>query len=197
MSLYPRGTNAGRAGCDESRTSGSEGGPEKPTRRKTREGASVRPYTYLRVGRGWLYLVVFIDLFSRRVVGWALSSSLDHSIALRALQRAVAGRNPPAGLIIHSDRGVQYACTSFTKWLARHGFVQSMSRKGDCWDNAVVERFFRSLKSERTDHRLYRTREEARRDVIDYIEMFFNSRRKHSSLGYISPNEFEEFTMVA
>ena len=157
----------------------------------------VSDLTYLRVGRGWLYLVVFIDLFSRRVVGWALSSSLDHSIALRALQRAVAGRNPPAGLIIHSDRGVQYACTSFTKWLARHGFVQSMSRKGDCWDNAVVERFFRSLKSERTDHRLYRTREEARRDVIGYIEMFFNSRRKHSSLGYISPNEFEEFAMVA
>ena len=111
MSRYPRGMNAGRAGCDESRTSGSEGGPEKPTRRKTREGASVRPYTYLRVGGGWLYLAVFIDLYSRRVVGWALSSSLDHTVVLTALQRAVARRQPPPGLIIHSDRGVQYACT--------------------------------------------------------------------------------------
>jgi len=192
MSLYPRGTNAGRAGCDESRTSGSEGGPEKPTRRKTREGASVRPYTYLRVGRGWLYLVVFIDLFSRRVVGWALSSSLDHSIALRALQRAVAGRNPPAGLIIHSDRGVQYACTSFTKWLARHGFVQSMSRKGDCWDNAVAESFFHLLKTELTYHCRWLDYQAAHRDLFEYIEIFYNRERSHSTLDYLTPDQFEQ-----
>tara|TARA_B100000959_G_C14881773_1_gene582838 strand:- start:32 stop:904 length:873 start_codon:yes stop_codon:yes gene_type:complete len=152
----------------------------------------VSDLTYLRVGRGWLYLVVFIDLFSRRVVGWALSSSLDHSIALRALQRAVAGRNPPAGLIIHSDRGVQYACTSFTKWLARHGFVQSMSRKGDCWDNAVAESFFHLLKTELTYHCRWLDYQAAHRDLFEYIEIFYNRERSHSTLDYLTPDQFEQ-----
>ena len=105
----------------------------------------VSDLTYLSVGCGWLYLVVVIDLYSRRVVGWALSSALDHRVALVALQRAVAQRRPPRGLIIHSDRGVQYACTTFTNWVSKHGFVQSMSRKSDCWDNAVAESFFHLL----------------------------------------------------
>ena len=200
MSRYPLGTNTGRAGCGENRTSGSEGGPEKPTRRKTREGASVRPYTYLRVGGGtylrvgggWLYLVVFIDLYSRRVVGWALSSSLDHAVVLTALQRAVARRQPPPGLIIHSDRGVQYACTEFTQWLARHGFVQSMSRKGDCWDNAVAESFFHLLKSELAHHCRWLNYQASHRDLFEYIEIFYNRERSHSTLDYLSPDQFEQ-----
>ncbi len=153
--------------------------------------------TYLWTMQGWLYLAVVIDLYSRKVVGWSMSRWLRAELVHDALVMALWRRRPNSGLMHHSDRGSQYACEEYRKLLKRYGVVCSMSRKGDCWDNAVVERFFRSLKSERTDHRLYRTREEARRDVIDYIEMFFNSRRKHSSLGYISPNEFEEFAMVA
>ncbi len=153
--------------------------------------------TYLWTMQGWLYLAVVIDLYSRKVVGWSMSRWLRAELVHDALVMALWRRRPNSGLMHHSDRGSQYACEEYRKLLKRYGVVCSMSRKGDCWDNAVVERFFRSLKSERTNHRLYRTREEARRDVIDYIEMFFNSRRKHSSLGYISPNEFEEFTMVA
>ena len=153
--------------------------------------------TYLWTMQGWLYLAVVIDLYSRKVVGWSMSRWLRAELVHDALVMALWRRRPNSGLMHHCDRGSQYACEEYRKLLKRYGVVCSMSRKGDCWDNAVVERFFRSLKSERTDHRLYRTREEARRDVIDYIEMFFNSRRKHSSLGYISPNEFEEFAMVA
>ncbi len=153
--------------------------------------------TYLWTMQGWLYLAVVIDLYSRKVVGWSMSRWLRAELVHDALVMALWRRGPNSGLMHHSDRGSQYACEEYRKLLKRYGVVCSMSRKGDCWDNAVVERFFRSLKSERTNHRLYRTREEARRDVIDYIEMFFNSRRKHSSLGYISPNEFEEFAMVA
>ncbi len=122
----------------------------------------VSDLTYLRVGRGWLYLVVVIDLYSRRVVGWALISALDHRVALVALQRAVTQRHPPRGLIIHSDRGVQYACTAFTNWVSNHGFVQSMSRKGDCWDNAVAESFFHLLKTELTYHEHWLTRTKRR-----------------------------------
>ncbi len=153
--------------------------------------------TYLWTMQGWLYLAVVIDLYSRKVVGWSMSRWLRAEFVHDALVMALWRRRPNQGLMHHSDRGSQYACEEYRKLLQRYGVVCSMSRKGDCWDNAVVERFFRSLKSERTDHRLYRTRKEARLDVIDYIEMFFNSRWKHSSLGYINPNEFEEFTMVA
>ena len=153
--------------------------------------------TYLWTMQGWLYLAVVIDLYSRKVVGWSMSRWLRAELVYDALLMALWRRRPNSGLMHHSDRGSQYACEEYRKLLQRYGVVCSMSRKGDCWDNAVVERFFRSLKSEGIDHRLYRTRKEARHDVIDTIEMFFNSRRKHSSLGYISPNEFEEFTMVA
>jgi putative transposase len=108
---------------------------------------------------------------------------------------AVWRRRPTPGLIHHTDRGSQYASQAYQAILKRHDMVCSMSRKGDCWDNAVVERFFRSLKTERTNHRLYRTRDEAKQDMIDYIEMFYNSRRLHSYLGYLSPNEFESTGM--
>ncbi len=152
----------------------------------------VSDLTYLRVGRGWLYLVVFIDLYSRRVVGWALSSSLDHTVVLTALQRAVARRRPPRGLIIHSDRGVQYACTAFTKWIARRGFVQSMSRKGDCWDNAVAESFFHLLKTELTYHYRWLNYQAAHRSLFEYIEIFYNRERSHSTLNYVSPDQYEQ-----
>ncbi len=152
----------------------------------------VSDLTYLRVGRGWLYLVVFIDLYSRRVVGWALSSSLDHTVALTALQRAVARRRPPRGLIIHSDRGVQYACTDFTQWMTRHGFVQSMSRKGDCWDNAVAESFYHLLKTELAYHCRWLDYQAAHRSLFEYIEIFYNRERSHSTLDYLSPDQFEQ-----
>ena len=151
----------------------------------------VSDLTYLRAGRGWLYLVVFIDLYSRRVVGWALSSALDHRVALTALQRAVAQRRPPRGLIIHSDRGVQYACTAFAKWVTDHGFVQSMSRKGDCWDNAVAESFFHLLKTELTYHERWLDYQAAYASLFEYIEIFYNRERSHSTLDYATPAAFE------
>jgi putative transposase len=152
----------------------------------------VSDLTYLRVGRSWMYLVVFIDLYSRRVVGWALSTALDHRVALTALQRAVAQRRPPPGLIVHSDRGVQYACSGFTQWMVRHGFVQSMSRKGDCWDNAVAESFFHLLKTELTYHCHWLTYQAAHRSLFEYIEIFYNRERSHSTLDYATPDQFEQ-----
>jgi putative transposase len=152
----------------------------------------VSDLTYLSVGRGWLYLVVVIDLYSRRVVGWALSSALDHRVTLVALQRAVAQRRPPKGLIVHSDRGVQYACTAFTNWVSKHGFVQSMSRKGDCWDNAVAESFFHLLKTELTYHEYWLHYRAAYRSLFEYIEIFYNRERSHSTLDYATPVAFEK-----
>ncbi len=148
--------------------------------------------TYLWTMQGWLYLAVIIDLYSRKIVGWAMSNRMKSSLVEQALCMAYLHRRPGKGLIHHSDRGSQYAGTEYQKLLSRYGMICSMSRKGDCWDNAVVESFFRTLKTERTNGFLYRTRDEARSDVIDYIEMFYNSRRLHSSIGYNSPNDFEK-----
>jgi putative transposase len=153
--------------------------------------------SYLWTAEGWLYLAVVIDLYSRRVVGWSLANHLRVDLVKDALTMALWRRQPKAGLLHHSDRGSQYACQEYQALLVKHGIGCSMSRRGDCWDNAVVERFFGSLKRERTHHRLYPTRAEAKRDVIDYIEMFYNSRRRHSYLGYVSPMEFETRTAVA
>ena len=153
--------------------------------------------TYLWTDEGWLYLAVIIDLFSRRVVGWSLSSRMKVDLVRDALLMAIWRRKPGRGLIHHSDRGSQYACHEYQDILEEHGMIPSMSRKGDCWDNAVIERFFRSLKSERTNHRRYPTREAARQDVINYIEMFYNSRRLHLYLGYVSPVEYEKLAKVA
>jgi putative transposase len=150
----------------------------------------VSDLTYLRVGGGWLYLVVFIDLYSRRVVGWALRSCLNHTVVLTALQRA--RRQPPRGLVIHSDRGVQYACTDFTKRFARHSFMQSMSRKGDCWGNAVAESFFILLKTELVYHYRRLNHQAAQRSLFEYIEIFYNRKRGHSTLDYVSPAQFEQ-----
>lgn len=149
--------------------------------------------SYLWTREGWLYLAVVIDLYSRKVVGWSLGRRLTSGLACDALLMALWCRRPKKGqLIHHSDRGVQYASHAFRRLLKIHGIAGSMSRKGDCWDNAVVESFFGSLKSERVHWKNYQSREEARRDVVQYITMFYNSHRLHSYLGYQSPNNFEK-----
>jgi transposase InsO family protein len=153
--------------------------------------------TYLWTAEGWLFLAVVIDLFSRRVVGWALAAHMRVQLVEDALHMALGRRQPPAGLLHHSDRGSQYACLVYQKLLKEHNIRPSMSGKGDCWDNAPVERFFGSLKRERTDHVLYPTRQAAKADVIDYIEMFYNSNRRHSYLGYLSPLEYESRASAA
>ncbi len=148
--------------------------------------------TYVWTREGWLYLAVVIDLYARKVVGWAMGRRLTSTRVCDALHMALWRRRPPKGqLIHHSDRGVQYASRIFRTLLKAYGIQGSMSRKGDCWDNAVVESFFGSLKSERLHWRSYQTREEARGDIVDYIAMFYNSPRLHSYLGYQSPDAFE------
>ena len=153
--------------------------------------AWVTDMTYLWTAQGWLYLAVIIDLFSRRVVGWSMSERIDRKLALDALRMALAQRRPQPGLIHHSDRGSQYASADYQQLLARHGLRASMSRRGDCWDNAVAESFFASLKLELVYQIQWRTRAEARTAVFEYLELFYNRRRRHSSLGYLSPLEFE------
>ena len=150
--------------------------------------------TYVWTQEGWLYLAVVIDLFSRKVVGWSMGRRLKASLACDALQMGLWSRRPAkeGQLIHHSDRGVQYASRSFRQLLETNNIKGSMSRKGDCWDNAVVESFFGSLKSERIHWRHYQSREVARADIVEYITMFYNPRRLHSYLGYQSPDEFEK-----
>ena len=157
--------------------------------------AWVGDITYIWTREGWLYLAVILDLFSRKIVGWSMSNRMTTDFALEALRMAQWSRKPGKGLVHHTDRGSQYASGLYQKELKRYKMVCSMSRKGNCWDNAVAERFFRSLKSERTDYRKYATREEARQDILDYITMFYNSRRLHSYLGYMSPMKFEKMRM--
>ena len=159
--------------------------------------AWVGDMTYIWTSEGWLYLSTLLDLYSRKVVGWAMSSRIDTQLAKDALQMALGRRSPSVGLIHHTDRGSQYASHAYQGMLHQHGMVCSMSGKGDCLDNAVAERLFGSLKREWTSHRHYETRQEARDDIIEYIEMFYNSSRKHSYLGYISPNEYEEIDLAA
>jgi len=148
--------------------------------------------TYLSTREGWLYLAVFLDLFSRRVVGWAVGKTIDTRLVTSALSRAVARRSPKPGLVVHSDRGAQYASHEFKALLGRHQMVQSMSRKGDCWDNAVVESFFHSLKVEAIHGLDFHTRKEAEFEVFDYIERFYNKTRRHSYLGFQAPDVFEQ-----
>ena len=138
-----------------------------------------------------MYLAVIIDLFSRRVVGWSLSERLERGIALDALKMALQDRHPPQGLLHHSDRGSQYASHEYQELLAVHGIRSSMSRKGNCWDNAVAESFFATLKVELVYQSRWSTRTHARNEMFEYIELFYNRQRRHSALGYLSPNEFE------
>jgi transposase InsO family protein len=148
--------------------------------------------TYLWTQEGWVYLTVVIDLYSRRVVGWAMDRRMKKALVIRALMMAINLRQPPPGLIHHSDRGSQYASHAYQKLLRQHGMIPSMSRKGNCWDNAPVERFFSSLKREWTGDRLYRTRREAIADVREYVAMYYNSQRLHSTLGYKTPLDYEK-----
>jgi putative transposase len=147
--------------------------------------------TYIPTGTGWSYLAVLLDAFSRRVVGWAVGTQLTAALPLEALERAVQARQPPAGLLHHSDRGIQYACDAYQRALRTHSLEGSMSRRGDCWDNAVVESFFASLKVERLHERHFATVEHVRHEVEDYIERFYNRERRHSTLGYVSPVIYE------
>jgi putative transposase len=153
--------------------------------------AWVQDITYIWTSEGWLYLAVVIDLYSRKVVGWSMGSRMKAQLVCDALTMAIWQRKPKAGLIIHSDQGVQYASHQYRRILRTHGFVGSMSKKGCCWDNAVAESFFGSLKQERVHWRNYRTRYAAQQDVMNYITMWYNSQRMHSYLDYQSPNEFE------
>lgn len=151
----------------------------------------VADITYIRTGRGWSYLAAVMDLYSRKIVGWAMAQSMPADLVCAALQMAIAQRNPSPGLIVHSDRGCQYASDAHSALLARHGLRASMSRKANCWDNAVMERFFLNLKMERVWQRDYANHAEAIRDVADYIVGFYNSVRLHSTLGYLPPNAYE------
>ena len=151
----------------------------------------VSDITYLWTQEGWLYLAVFIDLYSRRVVGWSMGTRMNAKLVTDALRMAIWRRQPTEGLIVHSDRGSQYASKIYRRLLKSHGFIGSMSRKGDCWDNAVAESFFASLKKERVQWKHYQTRLEAQQDVLDYIAMFYNSQRLHSYLDYVSPMDYE------
>lgn len=153
--------------------------------------AWVTDVTYVWTHEGWLYLAAILDLFSRRVVGWAASASNDRALATEALSRASSERKPPAGLVHHSDRGSVYASGDYGDRLAKIGAVKSMSRRGDCWDNAVAESFFATIKGEMIDHEEYETRTAAIASIADYIDGFYNPCRRHSSIGYVSPIEFE------
>lgn len=152
----------------------------------------VSDITYLPCLQGWLYLAVFIDLFSRRVVGWRVSHSLKHDMVLAAFYRAIGARGPVHGLILHSDRGVQYCCGGFTGAMKLHGVVQSMSRKGDCWDNAIAESFFAILKREMLGDYVFVDLADAQQRLFEFIEAEYNRQRLHSAIGYVPPVEFEE-----
>jgi transposase InsO family protein len=151
----------------------------------------VSDITYVPTRAGWVYLAVVLDLASRRCVGWAMGASLEADLALRALTMAFQTRRPPPGLIHHSDRGVQYACRAYRTLLAQHGAVASMSRRGDCWDNAVAESFFATLECDLLARHSWATHAEARQAIFKYLETWYNPRRRHSTLGYRSPAAYE------
>jgi len=148
--------------------------------------------TYIDTGEGWLYLAVVMDLCTRRIVGWSMQRTLEKSLTLSALHMAIQNQLPKKGLIHHSDRGIQYACKSYQKILRQFKIDCSMSRKGNCWDNAPIESFFGTLKTELVYRRNFKTREEAKQAIFKYIEVFYNRRRLHSSLGYLSPMVYEQ-----
>lgn len=154
--------------------------------------AYVSDITYLWTQEGWLYLAVVIDLYSRKVVGWSMSPRMKASLVCDALKMAIWQRKPKPGLIVHSDRGSQYASHEYRQLLKLHGYLGSMSRKGNCWDNSVAESFFGHLKQERVQWQCYQSRLEAQQDVLNYIAMFYNPYRLHSYLDYVSPNDFEK-----
>ena len=152
----------------------------------------VADFTYIWTAEGWLYAAVVLDLYSRRVVGWSMQASMTSQLVADALMMAVWRRGKPVALLHHSDQGSQYTSEHFQELLKEQGITCSMSREGEVWDNSAMESFFSSLKTERTARKVYRTREQARADVFDYIERFYNPTRRHSTLGYVSPVQFEK-----
>lgn len=157
----------------------------------------VTDITYVPTLEGWLYLATVMDLYSRQIVGWAMGHNLTQELVIKALLQAIGRRNPPEGLIHHSDRGCQYASCEYQKLLKKHGFLPSMSRKGDCYDNACMESFFHTLKTELIHQERYWTRSQARHSIFEYIEVFYNRVRLHSTLGYMSPYQFEKLRLAA
>ena len=152
----------------------------------------VADFTYIWTAEGWLYVAVVLDLFSRRAVGWSMQESMTSQLVADALMMAVWRRGKPVALVHHSDQGSQYTSEHFQELLKEQGITCRMSRAGEVWDNSAMESFFSSLKTERTARKVYRTRADARSDVFDYIERFYNPTRRHSTLGYLSPVQFEE-----
>lgn len=174
--------------------------PNLLNRNFTAEGPNqvwVADITYIPTHEGWLYLATIMDLYSRQIVGWAMDRMLTEELVTRALLQAIGRRNPPAGLLHHSDQGVQYASHGYQQLLKDHGFIPSMSRKGDCYDNACMESFFHTLKVELTHRLRYWTRNQARQSIFEYIEVFYNRIRLHSALGYLSPCEYERLSLAA
>jgi len=159
---------------------------------KTPNNTWVTDITYIRTYEGWLYLAVVVDLFSRRVIGWSMQSRMHVDLVMSALLMAIWHRKPTNKVYIHSDQGSQYTSTDWQRFLKDHNLICSMSRRGNCHDNAVAESFFQLLKRERVKRKIYKTREDARRDIFDYIELFFNPKRKHGYNGNLSPAEFEK-----
>lgn len=157
----------------------------------------VTDLTYIWTREGGLYLAVILDLYSRRIIGWAADKQQSSLLAQKALQRAIDKRNPEKGLIVHSDRGSQFACYAYQQFLSQYGFIASMNRQGNCWDNAVVESFFHTLKMEHVYWCHYQSRSEAKASLFDYIELFYNSCRRHSYLGYKNPAEYERMQKVS
>ena len=153
--------------------------------------------TYIPTAEGWLYLAVLLDLYSRKVIGWSMSKRMSHDLVVSALKMAIGQRPGCRGAIHHSDRGSQYACDEYQRILKEHGLVCSMSRKGNCYDNAVVESFFHTLKIECVRRQRYRTRQEAKQSLFDYIEIFYNRKRRHSTLNYMNPNDYERLDRAA
>ncbi len=161
-----------------------------------RDRGWVGDITYIPTREGWLYLAVLLDLASRRVVGWACGSTLAHELPLAALRMALGHRRPPPGAVVHSDRGAQYACAAYQALLAGHGLVASMSRAGDCWDNAVAESFFATLKGDLVVDADWPTRRDATVALCEYIDVWYNRQRRHSSLGYRSPVQYEREVLM-
>jgi putative transposase len=153
--------------------------------------------SYIPTDEGWLYLAILMDLYSRKIIGWSMGKRITRQLVINAFKMATGSRHEYQGAIHHSDRGSQYACNDYQQILKEHDVICSMSRKGNCYDNAVVESFFHSLKTEWVNHHRYRTREEARCSLFDYIENFYNNKRRHSVLNYMNPHEYELYALAA
>jgi transposase InsO family protein len=156
----------------------------------------VSDITFIRTREGWLYLAAILDVFNRQIVGWSIDSKLSHELLADALHKALRNRKPERGVMFHSDRGTQYASYAFRDLMERYGFVQSMSSSGNCYDNALMESFFHTLKTELIYFEKYQTRQEARGSIFEYIELFYNRVRRHSALNYFSPADFEHNASV-